>query len=364
MTSWSSWPRTSSSVALACLAIVTAHAQTTRVPTARLNSASRIALPGEIDSSNPAVWSLVDGVQRLFVLSSWGGVPVRSAGSSIDSLQRGSPVAFASHPGHGVWMEAIIPHPDGTWYGYYHHERPADLCGRPDRQLPRIGAIRSADNGQTWEDLGIVLDAPPGSDACNSGNRFVLGGVGDVTAALDANGQDVYLYFSQYSRDGTTQGVAVARLAWADRDQPSGKAAIWNDGAWLPASESPESDGGWAYPAGTPLVRSTRPFHDRSPTNDVFWGASIHWNTYLEQYVMLLNRAEDEQFGQEGIYVSFSPTLSEPSRWSVPAKILDGGSWYPQVIGTESGSGTDRIAGKRARFFMTGRSERMIEFER
>ncbi len=166
MTSWSSWLRTSSSVALACLAIVTAHAQTTRVPTARLTSASRIDLPGEIDSSNPAVWSLVDGVQRLFVLSSWGGVPVRSAGSSIDSLQRGSPVAFASHPGHGVWMEAIIPHADGTWYGYYHHERPADLCGRPDRQLPRIGAIRSADNGQTWEDLGIVLDAPPGSEAC------------------------------------------------------------------------------------------------------------------------------------------------------------------------------------------------------
>ena len=32
-----------------------------------------------------------------------------------------------------------------------------------------------------------------------------------------------------------------------------------------------------AYPAGTPLVRSTRPFHDRSANNDVFWGASIHW---------------------------------------------------------------------------------------
>src|SRR5918993_3386187 len=364
MTSWSSWLRTLSSVVLACLAIVTAAAQTTRVPTARLNSASRVELPGEIDSSNPAVWSLVDGIRRLFVLSSWGGVPVRSAGSSIDSLQRGSPVAFASHPGHGVWMEAIIPHSDGTWYGYYHHERPAELCGRPDRQLPRIGAIRSADNGQTWEDLGIVLDAPPGSEACNSGNRFVLGGVGDVTAALDADGQDVYLYFSQYSRDGTTQGIAVARLAWADRDQPSGKAAIWNDGAWLPARESPDSDGGWAYPAGTPLVRSTRPFHDQSATSDVFWGASIHWNTYLEQYVMLLNRAEDDQFGQEGVYISFSPTLSDPARWSTPTKMLDGGSWYPQVMGTEVGTGTDRIAGKRARFFMTGRSERMIEFER
>ena len=153
----------------------------------------------------------------------------------------------------------------------------------------------------------------------------------------------------------------MARIAWADRDQPSGKAAIWNDGAWLPAFTSTEGD--WVYPAGTPLVRSSRPFHDRSATNDVFWGASIHWNTYLEQYVMLLNRAKDDQFGQEGIYVSFSPTIADPSQWSAPAKIMNGGSWYPQVIG-DGAAGTDRLAGRRARFFMTGRSERMIEFER
>ena len=122
-------------------------------------------------------------------------------------------MAFASHPGHGVWMEAIIPDESGAWYGYYHHERPADLCGRPDRQLPRIGAMRSTDNGQTWEDLGIVLDAPPGSEACDSRNRFVLGGIGDVTAALDADGKDVYLYFSQYLRDGAIAG----RRGRADR---------------------------------------------------------------------------------------------------------------------------------------------------
>jgi hypothetical protein len=358
------WSRISSSVLLACVTIVTSHAQTARVPTARFLSASRLELPGEIDSSNPAVWSLVDGVQRLFVISSWGGIPVRSAGASLESLQRTGPVAFSSHPGHGVWMEAIVPDAAGVWYGYYHHERPADSCGRPDRQLPRIGAVRSADHGATWDDLGIVLDAPPGSDACDSQNRFVLGGVGDVTAALDADAQNVYLYFSQYSRDAATQGVAVARIAWADRDQPAGKAAIWNDGAWLPASESSTSDGGWSYPSGTPLVRTTRPFHDRASEADVFWGASIHWNTYLEQYVMLLNRAKDDQFGQEGIYVSFSTTIAEPARWSAPAKIMNGGSWYPQVIGGDSGTGTDRIAGRRARFFMTGRSERMIEFER
>jgi hypothetical protein len=79
---------------------------------------------------------------------------------------------------------------------------------------------------------------------------------------------------------------------------------------------------------------------------------------------MLLNRARDDQFGQEGIYVSYSPTLSDPSRWTAPAKLKSGGEWYPQVIGNESGTGTDRTSGRRARFFMTGKSDQMIEFTR
>ena len=334
------------------LAVATLGAQTPRPPSARLISTSRLELPARIDSSNPAVWSLVDGVRRLFVISSWGGVPVRTSGATLQSLQSDGPVLFTSHPGHGVWIEAIIPADDGTWYAYFHHERSAESCGRPDRQLPRIGALRSSDRGQTWDDLGIIIDAPPGTEACDSANRFVLGGVGDVTAALDADAKDVYLYFSQYVRDPAAQGVAVARVAWADRDQPVGKVTVWTNGAWLPDA------------LGTPLTPARQPFHDRSGTNDVFWGPSIHWNTHLEQYVMLLNRAKDDQFGQEGIYVSYSPTLSDPRQWSAPTKIFNGGGWYPQVIGTEAGIGTDRSAGKRSRFFITGRSDRIIEFSR
>lgn len=339
-------------VVVALIAMTTLSAQSVRAPSARLIPASRIELPALIDSSNPAVWSLIDGVHRLFVLSSWGGVPVRSVGDSLESLRNGGPVAFASHPGHGVWLESIIPDDAGAWYAYYHHERPADQCDRPDRQLPRIGALRSSDRGETWDDLGIILDAPQGSEACQSLNRFVLGGVGDVTAALDPGTRDIYLYFSQYLSDGGTQGVAAARLAWADRDAPVGKVSIWNDGAWL-------ADG-----PGTPLVRARQPFHDQSPAADVFWGPSIHWNTYLEQYVMLLNRARDDQFNNEGIYVSYSPTLDDPRQWTVPVKIMNAGTWYPQVIGLEPGTGTDRIAGQRARFFLMGRSDRYIEFER
>ena len=117
---------------------------------------------------------------------------------ALDALRLAGDALFVNHPGHGVWFEAVVPDTEGRWYGFYHHERPADDCGRPDRQLPRIGAARSSDQGTTWEDLGIVIDAPPGTAACDSTNRFTLGGVGDVTAALDREGQDLYLYFSQY----------------------------------------------------------------------------------------------------------------------------------------------------------------------
>src|SRR6185503_7390275 len=120
MRSSTTWVRTLSSVVVATLLVATTTAQSPRVPSARLVSASRLNLPGEIDSSNPAVWALDNGVARLFVISSWGGIPVRSIGASIDSLRASGPVAFASHPGHGVWMEAIIPDDNGVWYGYYH----------------------------------------------------------------------------------------------------------------------------------------------------------------------------------------------------------------------------------------------------
>ena len=90
----------------------------------------------------------------------------------------------------------------------------------------------------------------------------------------------------------------------------------------------------------------------------------MHWNTYLEQYVMLLNRARDADWHQEGIYIAFSPKLGDPTAWSTPQRLLTGGMWYPQVLGLEPGVGTDKIAGERARLFVGGRSHYFIEFEK
>jgi hypothetical protein len=345
---------------------LTLHAQQARLPTVRLVAAPRLPLPGLVDSNTPMVRDLVDGEPRLFAMVSWGGTPSLSMGRTLDDLPPASPVEFKPEAIAGVWMESLIVAEDGTWYGYYHQERPAEVCGREERYIPRLGAARSHDHGKTWESLGVILEMPDDTNACDSLNRYVLGGAGDVSVMLDKDAKDLYFFFSQYVSDRSSQGVAVGRMAWADRDAPVGRMAIWQHGLWIPGrerSDSASQEVAWEYPVGTPLVPPARPWHDGDPAADVYWGSTVHWNTHLQQYVMLINRAKDESFVMDGIYVAFSATLEDPRAWSAPRKVLNGGGWYAQIVGLES-DGTDKVAGQRARLFYDGRSEYFIDFMR
>jgi hypothetical protein len=344
------------------------------LPRATLVAAPAITLPGAVDSNSPVIWDLEDGQQKLFVLTSHAGVPSRSAGNEIGRLSGTAEVSLLPHPGHGVWFEAVVSDEVETWYGYYHNEWPATRCGREDRAVPRIGAAKSTDRGRTWTDLGPVIQAWQSSTACESRNGYVIGGVGDLSVMLDPEKAYLYFFYSQYQRDPGSQGVAVARMQWADRDRPGGRIELWRSGIWepdagrrtllpgLPGTERRRLE--WVYPAATPLVAPTLAWHDGDDRVDAFWGPSVHWNTAIEHYVMLLNRAQDENYGSEGIYVSYAPRLDDPSLWSTPQKLLNGGRWYPQVVGSSLGTGTDKLAGSSARFFMTGKSEWVINFSR
>jgi hypothetical protein len=337
-------------------------------PTATLVPAPATRLPGEVDSNSPAVWDIVDGRRQLRVITSEGGASQMSAGPFLVRLDGVTPVAWATHPGHGVWMESIVVDPAGTWYGIYHNEVPANACRRPDRMIPRIGLARSFDSGVTWEDLGIVLEGPTMYIACDSSNRYFLGGVGDASAILDAGSNYLYVFFSQYSRGADKQGIAAARLPWESRDDPVGRVEVWNRGAWLPPTanvaigESEQGSVAWSYATGTPISPVARPWHDGDSRNDAFWGPSVHWNTFLNMYVMLFSRTRDDSFGQEGVYVAYAPRLEDPGSWSAPELVVNGGAWYPQVIGIEAGRGSDRLAGFRARYFQGGSSNYFIEF--
>ena len=337
-----------------------------RVPTATLIPATMIALNGNVDSNSPLIWELVQGRDTLFALTSFNGWPSRQVGTQVQAMAGAGPITFDVPPPDGVWMEAIVRDVDGTWYGYYHNERPANVCGDTSRMLPRIGAARSEDSGATWQDLGVILEAPPDWYDCDTSNRYFIGGVGDFSVVLDDNHRYLYFFFSQYVNREQTQGVAVGRMPWAFRDRPRGRIAVWwRESTWVPARFTRMRGEGmeYTYPAGVPIYRARDGWHE-GQTVDAFWGPSVHWNTYLEQYVMLLNRASDTNFRQEGIYVAFTRSLDDPTSWSEPQRLIAGGDWYPQVVGIEPGSGTDKVAGERARFFVAGRSRYFIQFAR
>lgn len=335
------------------------------LPRAELTDAPLLHLPGDVDSNSPSIWERVSGRNALFLMTSAYGRPRLASGRNLAQLGPAAETVMEPWPGGEIWMEAILRDGDGTWYGYYHNENPANMCRGIDKMLPRIGAARSHDRGATWEPLGVVLEAPPRTYDCSTTNHFFVGGVGDFSVQLDAASQDIYFFYSQYLRDTSSQGVSVARLAWADRDAPRGKIMVWSDRAWVPATSFVTPFGErWAYPAAVPLFPTFESWHDGDPGVDAFWGPSVHWNTYLNMYVMLLNRAKNVDYYQEGIYISYAPALGDPRRWSKPQKILNGGKWYPQVLGLEDGSGTDKVAGEWARFIMLGSSRHFIRFHK
>ena len=327
-----------------------------------LQKTSRIEFPAPVDSNSPSFWSLVDGVNQLHVVNSSDGRRQMSRGPTLNQLALAHEMTCTTECDGRRWLEAILQDVDGTLYGYYHGEPNLIACETPGKTAPRIGAARSRDGGYTWEDLGVVLEAPAGTEQCDSPNYYFVGGIGDVSVILDERHVDVYFFFSAYPADLSGQGVAVGRMLWADRDAPQARAAVWDQGVWR--YPSVDATGVTHYPAAHPILHAQISWHDPSGRVDAFWGPSVHWNTYLNQYVMLLNRSSDSNFTSEGIYVAFAPGLEDPTQWTAPRKILAGGTWYPQVLGLAPGSGTDKVAGQVARFFNGGVSTYSIVFQR
>jgi hypothetical protein len=344
--------------------VTSALAQPPLVASVHLLPAPTISFPAQVDSNSPVVVDNDGATVRLFN-SALGEVRI-ATGTSIETLGPSMPVTWTTRPAGGIWMESVLPDDNGTLYGYYHNEVLPPECPGSDRVRPRIGAARSEDQGMTWEDLGVILESSEPS-LCETTNLYDVGGVGDFSAILDRRNQFVYVFYSEYGPSLEAQGVAVARMPWAGRDQPVGALDVWSGGVWLPADESVTStdDGetiAWSYPTGTPVYPARISWHSPDGTADAMWGPSVHWNTFLNEYVMLLDHADSVGFDTEGIYVAYARTLERPTEWSAPLQLLSGGGWYPQVLGLTVGSLTDRMAGQLARFYMSGTSISEIEF--
>lgn len=334
-------------------------------PSVTLSSAPLVLMHG-VDSNSPAYWN----GKTFYLINSADGHQYISSGPDIAHLGYRNQIHLGDTDDRlYIWIEATLKANDGTLYGAYHYE-PDALCESNNHlpTAPKIAWIRSRDNGATWDDLGFIISANPASVRCDSASPWDVGGTGDFSIAPDRSGQYVYFYGTSYDPHFEEQGIFAARMKFSDRDNPSGRVWKWYKGGWTEHGE-------WGHI--TPIFRPEKDFTHAGGA--MFWGPSIHWNTYLGMYVMLLNHAIDPQLSTDGIYISFNRHIDDPAGWSRPKMILDRAEiqkvmqgvnlsptkmtngWYPEVIGDGMGE-TDSLVGKTGRLFLAGVSRLRITF--
>ncbi len=325
-----------------------------------LRKAPELLMPGAhefdaewgVDGNSPAER---DAAGRLILFNSLQ-FPWCSIGPDIFHMASSERVTVINREAieGGLWLEATYRDQDGNLLGWFHNEVSAG-CSNPYLAVPSIRQMISRDDGMTWEDFGVILAAPSDSLQCDTDNYFFAGGHGDFSVIFDPITQYFYFYFSTYHREQAEQGIAVARLHYEERYSPVGNVWKWYGGGW----DEPGIGG-----HVSPIFSPASDWHEVNA--DAYWGPAIHYNTYLRQYVMLLNHAANEHWWTEGIYLSFNPEIGNPSGWSVlerlPLEIESPHLAYPQVIGLE-GDGTDKVAGQVARLFLWGQSYWEIVFE-
>jgi hypothetical protein len=304
-----------------------------------LQPATPMQLPAPTDSNSPGHWS-----NGSFVVFNAMGYPLRSEGADQFSLGNSTEVSLGRGYPSPMWIEATWMDDDGTLFAWYHHE-PGGVCSRSNLTAPKIGAMVSYDNGYSFRDLGFILESGDPVD-CGSQNGYFAGGNGDFSVMVDATRSYIYFLYSNYGGPIWNQGVAIARMNFADRFSPKGAVRKFYNGDF--------SEPG-IFGRVTPMFSANVSW--ASANTDAFWGPSIHWNTAINQYVMLLNRSCcSPGWPQEGIYISLNPDIGDPTGWSAPVKLLDSDGWYPQVIGEDPG-GTDKVAGAVSRLYVYGHSD-------
>lgn len=318
-----------------------------QTPSVIIHDAPKLAFPAAADSGCPSHWS--GNNFYVFISSEFAQ---RLTGPDLFNLKNTGLVKWDSDEKKSRWIEATYKDADGTLYGWYHHEK-GPVC---KNRLPKyyaaaaIGQGVSYDDGATWLDMGFVIDDEANTFNCDTPNKYFPGGSGDCSVMVDKKKEYIYFLFSTYGKDANEQGISAARMRFSDLKSPAGKVWRWYKNSWCQPG---------LYGQHTPIFPARRDWHSTTP--DAFWGPCVHFNTYLDCYVMLLNRAVDPNLWQEGIYVSYNKNLSKPQDWTQPERIRKDGSWYPLVVGTKKGE-TDKIVGRKARYFEQGVSLWEIEF--
>jgi len=292
---------------------------------------------------------------------------------------------------HNENYPETLPYDERTGQGYKSKNWPQGLRGPESAAaVCRIGVMKSTDGGKSWNNRGIFIeDLQPRMilKPHNTSNTFA-GGVGDPSAV--ASGEYLYLFYGEYSYPGvydsatynpdteaSGQCISVARIKISDLENPEGKAKRWGG-----KSFDVPHDG-----TGVPIQSLQIPRHEgggpAAQAGQYHWGPSVSWNYYLNCWVMMMGKVEEESWRGSSIYISFNvnENLGEGSNalaWSKPQVVLTKPGrvlWYPslQPMNMEEdikNKNTCLKLGQRARLFVKDSeaneysSEFIIEFQK
>lgn len=249
---------------------------------------------------------------------------------------------------HNENYPATLPYDSATGKGYKNYLWPEGLTGPTSpAAVCRIGIMKSTDGGHSWENKGLFLEdlQPRLILKPHNTSKTFAGGVGDPSAV--ASGEYLYLFYGEYgfpgvydsasydaSKEWKGQCISIARIKLSDLDNPEGKAKRWDGkgfnapyngvGAPVTSLQIPLTEGGGAA---------------SSPGGGFRWGPSVSWNTYLEQWVMLMGHVTGSSWKGSKIYISFNPNKDlgkddHSQQWSQPQLLLDKPGhtiWYPSL---------------------------------
>jgi len=330
---------------------------------------------GPPEGNSPAFWSR-DGAPYLHVLTNNGRKTLRlsaPASNRWDSAWQTVPVdlprsVVGREP--ALYIEAVERDDEGILFGWYHleietcgvkgDEPPCDLRGL---MAPAIGMAISTDDGKHWIDRGLILTGEAAPCSTWNGNGNFNGGNGDFCVVLDPSHRFLFFYFTNYFGEPEEHGIALARMPWSARGEipPSRFVEKWFGGAWSEAGL-----GGRASAIIPAAVAWDEPDYES------YWGPAVHYNTYLDALVMILNHTTGAggdacwPSRNEKIYIAYCPDPSHPAVWTGPVPLVSpvlGRTRYPQLLGTGPGE-TDRMVGRTARLFLHGTSTWLITFFR
>ena len=249
---------------------------------------------------------------------------------------------------HNENYPATLPYDTATGKGYINHNWPQGLTGAATpAAVCRIGIMKSADGGRSWENKGIFIEDNQPRMILKPHNTSVTfaGGVGDPSAV--AAGGYLYLFYGEYGYAGKYdstyyipetewggQCISVARIALADLDNPAGKAKRWDGNGFNAAYDGTGSP---VESIKIPLTAGGGPAS--SPQSKFHWGPSVSWNTYLHCWVMLMATAEGPSWKGGSIYISYNKNEdlgkgNNSQQWSAPEMLVNKPGhiiWYPSL---------------------------------